>query len=258
MVRGTEPRSARAEVEPTALMVPLFRLSRDPRRSRSARWLPLLVAIAAASLASSTALRARAPRGASAELFTGAAWNVPTRLVVRLDGARRVIRARYSTRPFEEAPYFSYRLVHGSVGREIDVEMLHHKPYLENPVPPRDAARGEPRLQPADRERGIATDWLALACRTRHRRRAPGGYRRRPACRSASHVPRRGLSHRRLATQLSFGRRYPLSGGAVVMTASPEVRLTAAVARVPLEGGMLTVPNVALHALGGVGVRRTW
>lgn len=118
-------------------MNPLSRPLRGPRFGWSVRPLQLLLGIVAMSLASAAALRAQdGTRAASVELFTGVAWNVPSPLVVRLDGERRVMHARYSTRPFEGAPYYSYRLGHTSVGREIDVDMLSHKQYLDNPVPP--------------------------------------------------------------------------------------------------------------------------
>jgi len=60
------------------------------------------------------------------------------------------------------------------------------------------------------------------------------------------------------ALQVALGRRFALGGGRVALTVAPEAKLTAALARVPLEQGTLTVPNVALHALGGIGVRRRW
>jgi hypothetical protein len=59
--------------------------------------------------------------------------------------------------------------------------------------------------------------------------------------------------------QLGVGRRYPLGRGAVAAFAAPEVKLTASTARVPVEGGgSVQVPNVAVHVLGGLGVRRAW
>ena len=36
------------------------------------------------------------------------------------------------------------------------------------------------------------------------------------------------------------------------------MKLTAAMARMPLEEGSLLVPNVAVHALAGLGVRHRW
>ncbi|MFL5618347.1 MAG: hypothetical protein ACJ79A_08140 [Gemmatimonadaceae bacterium] len=194
----------------------------------------------------------------AAELFTGFAWSLRTPLVIELAGERRVIRARWSTRPFDDAPYYSYRVARASVGREIAAEMLHHKLYLENPVPPIDRLEvshgyNEPMFDLATRGEGfrwrfgigvvIAHPEGELAGRSIGPLRTllGGGY----------HVA--GIS-----SQLAVGRRYPLNGGAVAMTASPELKLTAAIARIRIARGDLLVPNVALHALGGLGLRRRW
>ena len=61
-----------------------------------------------------------------------------------------------------------------------------------------------------------------------------------------------------LTAQLAAGRRYALGLGQVAVYALPEVKLTASMARVPLgdAGGRVLVPNIAVHALAGLGVRR--
>jgi hypothetical protein len=59
--------------------------------------------------------------------------------------------------------------------------------------------------------------------------------------------------------QLALGRRYALTSGNVALTAAPEVKLTAAFARMHLTQGTLHVPNVAVHALAGIGIlNRSW
>ncbi len=59
--------------------------------------------------------------------------------------------------------------------------------------------------------------------------------------------------------QLGLGRRYAFGRGRTAAFAAPELKLTASAARVPLAGGgSVFVPNVAVHALGGLGVRRRW
>jgi hypothetical protein len=72
----------------------------------------------------------------SAELFAGGAWSLPLPIVVESAGERVRFLAHYATRPFQDAPYYSYRVGRTSVGRGAEVEMLHHKLYLENPRPP--------------------------------------------------------------------------------------------------------------------------
>ena len=61
-----------------------------------------------------------------------------------------------------------------------------------------------------------------------------------------------------LTAQVTAGRRYPLARGQVVMYALPEAKITVSVAQVPLgdAGGRVLVPNVAVHLLAGLGVRR--
>jgi hypothetical protein len=61
------------------------------------------------------------------------------------------------------------------------------------------------------------------------------------------------------ALQIALGRRYALNEGNVVLTATPEIKLTAAFARMRLAQGTLYVPNVAVHALAGIGIlNRSW
>jgi hypothetical protein len=58
-----------------------------------------------------------------------------------------------------------------------------------------------------------------------------------------------------LTTQIAVGRRYPLQGGRTHVIASPEAKLTASWARIEVDSIVIRVPNIALHALGGFGVR---
>ena len=106
MVRDTEPRRTRAEVEPRGLMCPLLHLLRSAELRLRARCLTRIVGVGAVTLSAPSALHAQSGTQAmTAEALTGTAWNIPTPLIVRLDGERRVMHARYSTRPFEDAPY---------------------------------------------------------------------------------------------------------------------------------------------------------
>ena len=133
---------------------------------------------------------------------------------MRLAGeASTTRRARYSTRPFADAPYYAYRVGYGSPSRAVEAELVHHKLYLENPAPPI--------------ERFEVTHGYNLATANV---RAPAG----------RHQLRAGV-------------------GFVVAHAEGRIAGTASTARVPLTGGgSVSVPNVALHLLGGLGVRRRW
>ncbi len=201
-----------------------------------------------------------ARRELSAELFAGTAWSVPTPLTVRLPGAEPArLRARYATRPLADAPYYAYRVGYGTPARGVEAELVHHKLYLENPRPPV--------------EHFEVTHGYNLA--TAGARTPAGRYQVRvglgvvvahPEGRVAGRAvnPVRSLLgggyHVAGATaQLAVGRRYPFGRGATAAFAAPELKLTASTARVPLAGGgYATVPNVAVHALAGLGVRRRW
>ena len=194
----------------------------------------------------------------AAELLTGGAWNVPTPLIVRHAGERSSFAAHYSTRPFQDAPYYTYRIERTSVGRGVSLEMLHHKLYLENPRPPIDRLEithgfNQVMLSLITPSRGwrwrfgmglvVAHPEVEIAGRSVGRLRSliGGGY----------HIAG-------VATQVSLARRYALGRGSIAMTASPEAKITAALARVPTGSGSLLVPNLAVHGLGGIGVRRCW
>lgn len=202
------------------------------------------------------------PREAAAEFFLGTAWSLPLPLVVRLPDERIVLRPRWSTRPFADAPYYAYRAGAGEGGHAIEAELLHHELYLDNPRPPVERLEvthgyNLPLANAAMPARGL-TVRVGLGLVVAHAEgriagrtvgRATG--RRRTFLGGGYHIAG-------IATQLALGRRYLLGRGDVALTAAPEVKLTAAWARVPLEDGRLLVPNVAVHALGGVGVRRRW
>lgn len=234
-----------------------FCRGRDWRRlSRLIRSL-LVQSAGAAAIASSPAAQS-APRELYAEVFAGSAWSVPLPLVLRVDGTRSQFTARYSTRPFSDAPYYSYRFGRSVRQRAIELELLHHKLYLENPRAPVEhfeITHGFNHVMVNVAQPAHSWRWrVGLGVVVAH----PEG---RIAGRNVGPVRTLlggGYQISGLATQFAFGRRYHASRESVVLTASPEVKLTAALARVRMEGGHLLVPNVALHALGGLGVLRRW
>jgi hypothetical protein len=142
-----------------------------------------------------------------------------------------------------------------------EAELLHHKLYLDNPVPPIEhleishgynlvtvnavrparalAIRVGVGLVVAHAEGRIAGERLGGSRRTL----LGGGY----------HLA--GVT-----AQLAVGRRYTLAHGRSSLYAVPEAKLTASLAHVPVgdSGGKAFVPNVAAHALAGLGLRRAW
>lgn len=193
----------------------------------------------------------------SVEVFAGTAWSVPTPLVVRQQGEPDLrLRARWETRPWRDAPYYAYRVGRRDRRGAWEAELLHHKLYLANP--PAEVQRLEVThgynlvtanrvVRPVREDRFLYRLGVGLVVahpegRVRGRELRPvrsllgGGY----------HVAG-GTLH------LSAGRRLPLGGGAFV---APEAKLTASWARAPAGDAWLTVPNVAVHALAGLGYAR--
>lgn len=192
----------------------------------------------------------------SVELFFGSAWSLP--LPIRIDFLSEQTRfiAHYRTRPFADAPYYSYRLGRASDGRALEFEMLHHKLYLQNPQPPVERFEvshgfNQPMINVAMPTQGWR--WrFGIGFVVAHPEGRVGGRDVGPvrtALGGGYHVA--GVS-----TQLAFGNRYILGHGNTALTAAPEAKLTAAVARIRINGGSVWIPNLAVHTLGGVGVRR--
>lgn len=204
-----------------------------------------------------SAAAAQPTRGtAHAELLLGTAWSLPTPLVIRLPGSPELrLRGRYATRPWSDAPYYAYR-----AGGPVELEELHHKLYLEHPLPPVEhfeISHGYNLATTnvlADTRRLTARVGIGLVIA--HAEGSVAGERvggtRRTFLGGGYHVAGATL-------QLAVGRRWALTrGGSAVLYATPEGALTASLASVPVgdAGGRAFVPNVALHALGGVGVAR--
>lgn len=73
---------------------------------------------------------------ATAEVYGGSAWNLPTRLSIRQSGQPELhFTARYSTRPWADTPYFGARVAFWRNNAAWVLEFVHHKLYLDNPPP---------------------------------------------------------------------------------------------------------------------------
>ena len=200
--------------------------------------------------------QARCPdRSYGAELFGGTAWSLPLPLTIDVPEGRARIRPRYSTRPFADAPYYSYRAALARRDAGIEAEMLHHKLYLENPAPPLERLEISHGYNlPTINFLGPGSGWrfrVGLGLVVAH----PEGRVAGRPIRAARTFLGGGYHIAGLTTQLAIGRQYPLARGRVAMTAAPEVKVTASWARMRLDEGSLVAPNVALHVLGGLGVR---
>ncbi|HEU4629013.1 MAG TPA: hypothetical protein VFS08_04685 [Gemmatimonadaceae bacterium] len=200
-----------------------------------------------------------------AELLVGTAWSLPTPLVVRLPGEAPLrIRAHYATRPLADAPYYAYRLGGGPLSARgaatgVEGELVHHKLYLEDARPPVEhfeVTHGYNLLtanavRPAGRlSVRVGIGIVVAHAEGRIASQRVGGTRRT--------FLGGGYHLAGITAQLAVGRAYALGRGRTTLYAVPEAKLTASLARVPLgdAGGTILVPNVALHALAGLGVRR--
>ena len=224
------------------------------------------LAVAAALVTAAAAAAQPGAREVHAEFLLGTAWSLPTPLVVRMPGAPTLRHpARYSTRPWSDAPYYAYRVGFGTrtargVPSGFEGELVHHKLYLENPAPPIErfeVTHGYNLVSAAAvRPAGRLAVRFGVGLVVAHAEGRIGGARvgsgaRRTLLGGGYHIA--GAT-----TQLAVGRAYPFGRGPTTAYAVPEVKLTGSFARVPLgpEGGTITVPNIALHVLTGLGVRR--
>jgi hypothetical protein len=192
----------------------------------------------------------------TAEAFVGSAWHLPMPLTVDLARERTRLRARYDTRPFADAPYYSVRAGYANkAARAVELELLHHKLYLQHPEPPVDRFEVSHGYNMA-MVNGVwpASGWqlrVGLGLVIAHPEGIIAG---RPI--SGRHTTLGGGYHiAGVTVQAALGRRYPLGRGDVVMTATPEAKVTTSWATVPIPGGRVTVPDISAHVLGGLGLK---
>jgi hypothetical protein len=72
----------------------------------------------------------------SFQIFGGGAYNFRLPLVIRQDGEDNIrLNAEYDTKPFETPMYYAVRLGWWQDDRSWELELIHHKLYLENKPP---------------------------------------------------------------------------------------------------------------------------
>ncbi len=191
-------------------------------------------------------------QGSTVEVFAGTSWSLPTTLRIDQPGEADIkFKARYHTRPWHGSPYYAYRLGY----QKWSAELVHHKIYLQNPTP---------EIQHFEVSHGYN---MAMISRTLPFGNSPGIFRIGLGMvigHPEGHI--RGKAINPVKSFLGGG--YHISGVCFQAAAGPplgiadhwyfrpEVKLTAAWARMPLlGGGTATVPNIALHTLFGFGYR---
>jgi hypothetical protein len=191
-------------------------------------------------------------QGFTAEVFAGTSWSLPTSLRIQQPGEDAIrFKARYLTRPWHGSPYYAYRVGY----QKWSAELVHHKVYLQNPTPD---------IQHFEVSHGYN---MAMISRTLPYGHSPGIFR--VGLGMVIGHPEGRIRGKAINPVKSFlGGGYHISGICVQAAAGPplsvaehwffrpEVKLTAAWARMPLlGGGTATVPNIALHTLFGFGYR---
>jgi hypothetical protein len=211
-------------------------------------------ALLLAALALLAAAPAAAQEGWAVELSGGSAFQLATPLTIRQAGEPEIdVTARWETRPLRDAPYYALRLGRWSHGRAWELELLHHKLYLDDP--------------PAEVQRFEISHGFNLVALLRAVPRGAVLWRLGGGLVIAHpETTIRGRAAPEDATNLGGG--YHLAGG-VLQTSigarrplgrhfhvAAEAKLTLAYAEVPVAGGEATVPNVAIHGLLGFGCSR--
>lgn len=207
-----------------------------------------------AVLVLTAAVSARAEVRWSAAAYLGAAWNLPSPLIIRQGGSGDLrLRARYDSRAFEFPLYYALRLERSAGRSGWAVSFIHHKLHLSEPP----AEVGEFAISHGFNLLLVERTW-----REGRARRSLGAgvviahpentVRGRKLAEDGGPLGR-GYYLAGLAASAAVAREIPLGGG---WFAPLEGRVTAAWARVPVAGGHADVPNVAVHGLAGLGCRR--
>jgi len=184
------------------------------------------------------------------ELFFGGAASFPTTLSVhQIDKPTIDVRAKYEVRPFDFSPYFSLRVAHWRGDRAWAIQAVHHKLYLKNPPPEIqyfNVSHGY-NLITIDRlwRKYHAVLGVALGVVFVHPENQVRGLA----------LPSGGISSYALAGPtgaVSVGYDYPVYRR---WFASAEGRLSASYARVAVQDGHASMPDLSAHAHLGLGYR---
>jgi hypothetical protein len=182
---------------------------------------------------------------------TGLQHNLPMPIVIRQSGQPDIrLTARFSTRPFADVPYYDIKV---GVVRKLwayELELVHHKSYLDNRPPEVDTfeiTHGyNPILINVVRQQWNSGFRAGVGFVLTHPETMVRGLR----------FPETGgilgwyVSGP--AAQLSVSKGFDLSRQ---LSAGIEVKVVGAWARVPIVNGSADVPNLSLHGLASVGWR---
>ena len=201
---------------------------------------------------------AAAPASAQATLtvFMGSSAHAPLAVVFDLEGYDSngqslddvyINKPQWETKPFYEAPYYSIRVGHG----RWDVELIHDKMYLMNPVPPIEhfeVSHGY-NLLLLNRAYGDGPiTWrTGLGIVVAHPESTVAGQKL-----GYGYELMNGFHISGPAGQVSVAYTHDLRGPFFLTV---EAKGTVAWAKVPVYNGWATVPHAAAHLLAGIGVQ---
>jgi hypothetical protein len=181
----------------------------------------------------------------------GLQHNFPLPLVIRQDGQPDIkLTARFSTRPFFEVPYYDVKVGLARETWALELELIHHKLYLDNP--PAEVGAFElthgynPILVNVVREpHGVALR-LGAGILLAHPETTIRGRR------FSEDGGVLGWYISGPAAQLSVSKSFDISQR---LFAGLEGKIVSAWARIPVVNGSADVPNLSVHGLASVGWR---
>jgi hypothetical protein len=180
----------------------------------------------------------------SIEIGTGSAHSFSTTLQIQQTNEPEIrIGADYATRPWEDAPYYDWRVSYRKKETAWELEFLHHKLYLEN---------DSPEIQHFEVSHGYNMLFVNHLWKLRYFDfRAGAG----PVISHTESVIRdlaldTGYDLSGVAGQVGVGKRLYLSQRFFL---NLETKLTFSNANVSVAEGEASVPNFAIHGLIGIG-----
>jgi len=184
-------------------------------------------------------------------LAAGLQYNVPSALVIRQEGLPDIrLTARYGTRPFAEVPYYDVKVGMKRNRVAFELELVHHKLYLDNRPPEVDTfeiTHGyNPILLNAVRERWGAAFRVGAGIVLTHPETAVRGLRSPETGGVLGWYVSGPAAQVGVSRLFDCGRRF---------SAGAEGKVVGAWARIPIAEGSADVPNLSLHGLVSAGWR---
>jgi hypothetical protein len=204
----------------------------------------------AASLAAGPAGAESPPSSWTVEALSGSSASVGTTLTVRQEGEPETeVAARWATRPFHQPFYWGVRIGRGSERGGWELELLHHKIYLENPTPEVSQFEITHGFNIATVQKTwIRRGWILRAGAGAVVAHAQSRVRGLSAGRGGDEVDRYELAGP--AFQAGVGRRLRVTRH---FFGTLEGKVTYGHARVSVARGKATTGNFAVHGLFGMG-----